>query len=317
MLVGRKFGLACALACVSMTAVLSAAGCSDDAADPTSASASAAASGSGGATASSTTGGGGTTSFGASTCAACAEGHCVEEVAACRADPGCATYLDCVLGCPLDAAGQSVDLGCAGACPPGDTADSQAAAADVFSCMIGGAGASCLECGGSGTDENGVPIENCPESDDPNPCYVCEDEACCIEWDACLNGPCSDYFACVDECYDTMGVWAPCMEQCGAENPEGQAQDAQLHACTGYWCAGCGVSNPCDKCLDETCRVEWYRMLTAPLGLQLYFCVVDCVNADGGVVECADTCYEGYPEQREDFDDYFQCIGTSCNDECG
>jgi hypothetical protein len=287
-------------------------GCSSsDTGDPSTST-----SGSGGAAASSTGQGGTTALFGTSACATCAQARCLTEVDTCGADEGCSAYLDCLFACPLDAEGQSVDLGCAGACPPGDTAASQAASSGLFSCFTAGAATQCLECGGKGTDENGVPIETCPPSSDANPCFVCEDERCCVEFEACLNGPCLDFANCVIECSASSGLLGACMAQCGDENPEGRDLRARLDACIAYQCAGCGNDDPCGKCLDETCRFETYELYSAPLGVELYYCVVDCFNAGGTAAECADTCYEGYPSQRALFDVYVQCISGSCGVEC-
>src|SRR4051812_24804354 len=105
-------------------------------------------SGQAGSSAASTSGaGGGPSLYGTSECGLCVEQTaCVSQVNACKGDPGCATYLDCLDACPLGSTGDA-DTMCEKACPAISGSAGQSAKEALIACRTSGPGATtCTAC---------------------------------------------------------------------------------------------------------------------------------------------------------------------------
>ncbi|HVY49125.1 MAG TPA: hypothetical protein VHB21_24715 [Minicystis sp.] len=294
------------------SAAASQAGCGGDKESPTSSSTSTGSGGGGGA-------GGASSGFGSSACGTCAVDACKTYVDACKSDPQCPAYLDCLLACPPAKDGPNVDPACAAQCDTGTSSESKRAAADVLACITVGDGATqCAPCGSQiVVTANRMP-ETCPASTEPDACNKCEAEQCCNELDPCTSSPsaCADYVDCYTTCAQGGGTEGACLSQCAASNASGEAQFASLFACNQYWCESCKSIDACAQCGHATCKGQTNALMSDPQGFLLYFCFSDCLQAGGTVTGCENTCFADHMQQRDLFDAYEECVLVGCKDAC-
>lgn len=254
--------------------------------------------------------------FGASECGQCVHDACAAVIAACGGDPECAAYVSCLDGCGLNADG-NVDEACEQACPRGSGTTAQQAIDELTICRNTGPGASCSACVATGTGGGpGILNQSCPGSDDPNPCYECEDEHCCETYAAYEVVPeAVAYKECLLDCLN--GGNQGCELQCFEQHPDGLTQWAPRHACLMVYCTTedtCGEIplSSCEICVNDHCAESFVALLADPAGYLLWACTADCADA-----ACWDTCEATYPSAAPRLESFSACAINQCNAECG
>jgi hypothetical protein len=250
--------------------------------------------------------------FGASDCRACQAEACATPEADCASEAGCARYLDCLDACPVATDG-GVEGDCQARCEMPEAASLAILARAVAACRESGHALEC-PCG-----ERAVGIDlldqQCPDSQDPNGCYECEDENCCETYAACHEDEqCTGYMACLKACPKSFGQ---CQVDCASEYPEGEALGRRRTTCVLLRCAegeqcGEGPLDPCVACINLRCTEEY-------AGCQLSLpCVrVDTCATQCDTPECYQACYEADPEGALPFQILVGCSVSRCASECG
>ncbi len=144
----------------------------------------------------------GDVTYATSECGVCVSASCGDAISNCGADPSCAKYWQCVLACPIGESGDAA-ASCEVECPKPEGDNALAAFAAVSDCRFSGLGASCEACGKLGTPQNPIFHQVCdmPPPEETNPCWICQDEHCCVTQKACNEDPgCSALVDCAQAC---------------------------------------------------------------------------------------------------------------------
>jgi hypothetical protein len=238
--------------------------------------------------------------FGSSSCGTCVAQACSNERAACLSDPGCATFMTCLEGCPVAANG-NVDSSCASACPSPSSSSGQTAKTSFETCRATGAGASQCPCGGvdAGVVDSGKPPnpilddQNCSPSTS-NGCSKCFDDHCCKLQDTCLgNADCTALANCVGNCTG----WA-CESKCYQDHPTSTVKYAQYYGCVAIFCPGDDAD--CEHSTNQTlnCIVinECRNAYADCYANEACYLIVSCAIECNGDVSCIDTCKTQNPD---------------------
>jgi hypothetical protein len=209
--------------------------------------------------------------------------------------------------------------GGAGAAGDGGTGGTSGAGAGGGS---GAAGSVCVSGEAPGSGANGalspskkIEAQVCNVSQDPNPCYACDDTNCCEVFDACqANDHCKQLRSCIDGCSGSIGK---CTQECFEQLPLGAELFATRLACVTQKCTQecLGVPpNVCQKCTYEKCATEYLDCA----GDASCFVLSQCVGECNGSVKCINTCHEthGGLKTSAKFQTYLGCILENCTTPC-
>jgi hypothetical protein len=259
----------------------------------------------------------GSGSFADGDCYPCAERICAGPDAACRADPGCAVYRDCLLACPQLDDG-SLDPSCADECEVVNNSTSERSSQALRRCLVG---VDCQECLGDGGTAAPAPGDTRPE------CAPSDDNA--TECSTCLWAQCCDYeIAChaTDQCFpfrdcvvDCGGVNAACIDQCGQEYPEGQRPLLQMIECAQEVCLSecADATNACSVCAARECgSIALACIADAECWAMMSCFQYDCVDS-ADPAKCQDDCArQTTPAGVDGFFQWLDCIQGRCLEEC-
>jgi hypothetical protein len=183
-----------------------------------------------------------------------------------------------------------------------------------------GAGASCKACGISTTDppKSAVLNQTCTEpSTDPNKCFACQDEHCCETISACDNSvECQSFKTCANACPDPG---EECIKKCSEDHPEGASLMGPLLACGIYYCATDQVQcdrskrDACVECKYGTCGDAYAALAATKTGYALELCIIACPIDHA---TCDQACYDRYPQARDAYLGYGECLLVACVDKC-
>jgi len=244
-------------------------------------------------------------------------------VQSCQTDPGCTSYLDCLLHCPVTEKGNAdpaCDVACVGT---GASFETLKAEAKLTECRFYGGGAACEDCSIPTTPQSDTLNQVCePRPDPPTPCRACYWEKCCDTWDACfaegVNPDCDDLTTCIQACTDPL---EPCIESCFADHPNSVTTLLEQVGCSVTYCGAdqvdCDVSmrDDCDKCLYEDCSDPFVNLLSTGEGYLLWTCLSDCGSGDGGV-PCTEACFDAHPDAQDAGFLWADCIDYHCATRC-
>jgi len=253
---------------------------------------------------------------------------CQPEIAACQNDAACASYVNCLLDCPLSEQGNA-DPACDEACVTSDSSESQQARADLSGCRLYGEGAACEPCDVPTTPKNGPVNQICeprPPPRPPNPCRECFWEHCCDTWDACFDGDnpdCSALATCMSVCSSAPDedLLEPCVADCFIEHPASTEAFTAQTICALSECTNedpqCDEASrdECDTCLLETCADSLHGLMSTEEGFLVWMCLRDCAATDGGP-GCVEDCTIAHPDAKDDFLLWGECIDYLCAAKC-
>jgi hypothetical protein len=264
-----------------------------------------------------TTGGDSEGAFAKSACGKCVATSCGAEITACGSDAGCAAYLACLDACSPGSSGDA-DATCVAKCPVGTSQGTLETLADVNACRSVGPGAMCKACGVPSNPKLTAPVLNdsCPStSTETNPCYVCEDEHCCMSSLACAGD--MDCVA-LEQCLGSCNGGAPCIQMCTMQHAVGANVFGPYFACGSVRCAAdqaeCDPTerDVCEQCVFSTCSDPFAYFLSTQGGYALLACVESC----GSDASCEDACYTSFPTAFVKYVDYAACIAEGCKGQC-
>jgi len=260
--------------------------------------------------------------FGSTECGQCVTiDACADEIASCTSDPGCASYLDCLLACPVTSLGDAdptCDAGCAG---DGST-ETTKLRAGVTGCRLYGAGAACGPCGIPSEPTSETLNQTCePRPDPPTACRACYWEKCCDTWDACyaegVNPDCDALGTCVSACGQPL---EPCIDACFAAHPDSVTTALTQVACGLSQCAAdqpeCDMTlrDACDTCLLEDCGDPFVELMSTGEGYLFFTCLAECDGTFG--TGCVAPCLEAHPDAEEDGLLFLECVSIQCETLC-
>ena len=262
--------------------------------------------------------GGAPGAFEASTCGTCVLDACADEVSECQATPECTDYLDCLLHCGLDELG-NVDQACDAACvPASESSEALEGRVAVTSCRHDGPGANCMAC-----QFTMAPDPDCEKTVQETPCLQCFADKCCETRDACFGGDnpdCEALFDCVAPCANVT-YSEPCIADCYAEFPDQVQTLVSERECALIECANisttCDAStyDACNACTYETCGESLGTLISTPDGYLTFICALDCAALEAGP-ECYVDCTDKYPDQKDEFLLWGECLGYHCESIC-
>lgn len=249
-------------------------------------------------------------------CHGCFADRCSAELSACRTDPTCAVFAECVTECPAEANGAPSSR-CVQACP------GASGASDMLACLSS-AQAACTECGGSvadsGAQDGGgcapeLLCQECGPSAETNPCWKCQDERCCDSDQACKDDPgCFSYFKCLQGC---SGSRAECVAECdasvGAEHfvkYQRKATCIMTHCLEPTECGNEAV-DPCVGCVLEKCPSEHAACETNDACARMSLCFFNCADDS-----CRNACFSQFSAGRALFNAESDCTLGRCEDLC-
>lgn len=239
--------------------------------------------------------------FGDTVCASCVEERCADAISVCQTDPGCTTYLGCLLDCPVDENDQ-VDPACDAACSPHSSSEATLTESKLIACRLYGEGAKCTECAESAFPLRGGIPQSCEPRPEPAPtaCRQCYWDKCCDTWDACyasgVNPECDALGTCIVGCNGAYDCTTGCIDA----HPTAVDTLFAQTSCAAEFCAfdtpNCDPSerDACGKCWFETCGESWAAFISQPDGLLLQLCIGECE----GVVNpqaCIGACFDDHP----------------------
>lgn len=245
--------------------------------------------------------GGAQTLYADSPCGLCVGEACASQVAACAAEPECASALECLYACPIDATGNA-DPACEAACPVPTSDGPAGALAALTTCRASGDGASCEACGVVPT---GHPLLNqtCGEPVSADACTACEEEHCC---ETRCNGPCQGYITCMQGC----GGEVSCQDGCAAAHVEGVAEFGRWLACQLPHCRDyCQslIPGPCLECGLVHCADEYADCFGNASCYLRFWCGFNCDSH-----ACYQACDAKYPEANALMGAWLLCVGDNC-----
>jgi hypothetical protein len=230
---------------------------------------------------------------------------CSNEKAACAAEPACASWLDCVLACPVATNGDA-DPVCEKACPGSSTEDKPRAA--LNDCRRSGAGASCTPCGKIGPGAHPILNQSCPASTSADGCVRCQESKCCKT--SCDAG-CNSLIGCIKGCGGLSKGDTACIDACYAKNPKGVAETGPWLACVGVVCKkdcpGILTTTDCAACALEKCGAPFADCLAEPACYLRYMCGLACKNT-----ECYQACDKKHIAGEAAFDRFLLCVADRC-----
>jgi len=165
-------------------------------------------------------------------------------------------------------------------------------------------------------NENPLLNQQCEDSNDPNPCYRCEDIHCCETFAAYKANP---EAVSIRECILACDVGDDdCSFQCLLDHPLGIVDWGQRLTCVLVFCAepeacGAGPLDPCVECVTENCADE--EMACASNAS--CFLLESCIGNSACVGECIHECVETYPQGQEAFEISATCSIDACANVCG
>jgi len=256
-------------------------------------------------------------------CGKCAQTSCTQAFSACQSDPTCATYLDCLFKCPVDAQGNA-DPMCDAACVPAQSStESDKARSAVTGCRFYGAGASCPTCGIPNTPQSGNLNQVCtPRPNPPTACRACYWQKCCHTWDACFDGSnpdCDALTTCAQAC--TTAPLEPCMKACFDAHPNSVPTLLAQQSCALSNCSSdqpnCDAStrDACETCSFVTCGDPFVSLLSTGPGFLLFVCTEDCGKAGMGP-SCTEACVQAHSEAQDAFFLWAECVTDRCGSTC-
>lgn len=258
----------------------------------------------------------------------CVAGACTTQVAACNADPTCASYLACVGQCPTTSNGDA-DPACVAACPAVSGSAGTNAQAAYDACREESLMGACASCNGSdgGTIDTScgdaaVLNQMCGASTQTDACLKCASEKCCDSVAVLASGgPATDLGYCIAACGQPDGgavngkPTLPCIQACESQYPSGIAGVGQYLACVGVKCDAIGACDPTDMCAAcsyQHCGCEYVACQTDVNCAQIIQCETTCSTQ-----ACADACGKAADAGVGLAVTYGTCIAQHCKALCG
>jgi len=266
-------------------------------------------------------GGGGAATYATSECGSCVATACEAAFAACQAEPSCTGYLECLLGCPLNALGDA-DGACDEACVADESATATEARVEIDGCRQNQAVEACSAC--PAPPAPAVLDQTCEPRPEPAP-TACR-QWCCDTWDACFaegaDPGCDTFTTCIQACVEQDDALEPCVAAC----VEGHSDSVVQTFLAQYTCAlsRCASEQPmcdaagrdaCDVCLHETCGEPLAGLLATAEGFLIWNCQEDCANTEGGVA-CVAECADAHGSAKEAFLLWTECVDYHCTATC-
>lgn len=260
--------------------------------------------------------------FADSECGICIETECAEALDGCISDPGCSSYLDCLLACPLDDFGNA-DPSCDAACVGSESSETTAARIHLTGCREHGPGAECPTCGFA---QPPIPVplsQVCEDRVAPNPCRQCFWDHCCDTWDACFDGnndDCDALATCIEPCKQEDDSEA-CVADCFAQHSASVGTYLDQNLCASAMCAieqmNCDADarDDCDVCLYETCGTPLHDLIATEPGFLLWVCNLDCAAAQADP-DCYKACTDNYPDLKDEYLLWGECLQYECSAIC-
>ncbi len=276
-------------------------------------------------------GGSAVVTFQKSECGTCVKASCGAALADCQSDPACASYLDCLYACPVDAKGNA-DPACDAACAPAQSSsESIKKRQAVAACRFYGDGAACPTCSVPTNLTSATLNQQCvARPNPPTPCRDCFWKHCCDTWDACFDGQNADCDAltdCVGACSNVVPI-EPCLQACHDAHPASVATLLAQQTCAISQCASdfvdpvtkkptCDLAlrDACTTCVQVTCGDPFAALLSTGPGFLTYACFEDCSTAGKGA-DCIAGCVASHPEAADAFFLWGSCVDYRCATEC-
>jgi|HubBroStandDraft_1064217.scaffolds.fasta_scaffold25508_3 hypothetical protein len=173
-----------------------------------------------------------------------------------------------------------------------------------------------------GVSEIELPADACIADGDSNdPCYLCEDQACCAQELACQeSSDCQTYKASLKACVNEGNSSSQCTLQAAAQNSAGHALTAPLLACVEYHClASCGQTqnDPCVACWAASCADLIYACDSNPDCDILDNCNQSCANAGSNIFSCMKICTNNAsPTAQQLYQALYTCETKYCATAC-
>jgi hypothetical protein len=252
-----------------------------------------------------------------SECGTCVANACGAEMWTCQTDPGCASYLDCLLRCPVDAGGV-VEPTCEQSCPISASSETEPLETAFSACRFYGPGEGCGRCAVPPLpDPLNQTCESRPEPA-PTPCRQCYWDHCCQTWDACyaegVNPDCDALASCIMAC---DSPFEPCASTCFDAYPGSVTTLLAQQSCGLSVCAAdqrdCDASlrDPCETCLYVDCADSFVTLLSTGEGYLAWLCMSDC-GALGAETACVEACVSDHPGAEAAVSLWAQCIEYRC-----
>lgn len=260
--------------------------------------------------------------YGQSECFTCVRAECEAELDACRAEPGCTAYLDCVAACATNDLGDA-DNECDEACAAATPEEAQRVTATVVSCRHDGPGVECDACG-LPQGKRDVPESQMCEArpNPPTPCRACFWEKCCDTWDQCYgpngNPECDAIVTCLIDAGCESPELESCSETCFEAHPTGvddyiaQLTCANLHCAPEISTCDATQRDACSTCIFSECGESYIDLLSTIDGVLIYTCISDC--GENAAVECIEACVTAHPEANGDFFLWAECVDYRCGE---
>ncbi|MFO0547111.1 MAG: hypothetical protein U0271_01920 [Polyangiaceae bacterium] len=262
--------------------------------------------------------------YGTTDCGTCVKTACSAEFTDCQSDPGCASYLECLLACPVTADGDATTE-CDAGCVADDSTESLKARSAITACRFEGRGAEdCADCNIPTGNTNPTLNQQCePRPNAPNPCRQCSWDRCCDTWDACyadgVDPECNTLTDCAIACQ--IYPLEPCLADCFEAHPTAVDPFLSQLVCGLSLCANdqpnCDASlrDDCDDCMYDTCGDSFVAMFGSHDGFLLFTCAEDC-GAAGQGIECTLDCVAAHPDGEEAFYVWTDCVNYHCASSC-
>jgi hypothetical protein len=257
----------------------------------------------------------------------CVATACQTQIAACNADPTCASYFACVGQCPTTSNGDA-DPMCVAGCPAATGSAGSNAQATLDACREESLTGTCAACnGGDGGTGNtscadaAVLNQTCGASTQTNACLKCQDEKCCNSVATVTGGgPTTDYTNCILACNDADAGAVngnpslACLQACVSAYPAGIAGVGQFYACVKIECDAVGAcpTTSCATCSFQQCGCEYVACETDVACELILQCEGTCTTQ-----ACADACISNADGGVEVAQTYGVCITQHCLTECG
>jgi hypothetical protein len=256
------------------------------------------------------TAGGALASYGASACASCLRDACAEPLDACKGEPDCTAWLECVDGCPVDPEG-GVDASCEASCGDAPPVAGAAVQAALEGCQERAA-ADCTDCGSGGAGPGStLPVLNqhCQPSSADDRCERCLADECCVSESVCvLSDECAQVHSCINDCGP-----ASCWKACFDANPKGAKEVLERFVCLFAFCAtaeACFDENDPDLDCDNAHCMESRSLCW--LDPDCYFLTV-CMSECDEDAECEEACRAQVDfDVEQAFDTWATCFFVSC-----
>lgn len=246
--------------------------------------------------------------WGATTCAACTFTACDRERGDCRADPGCARNLDCIMACPSSVEAEP-EPGCVARCPLAQSSASETPRLALERCRTSGRATDCPTCAAAArrryqhplltsTCENptydaGLTRDGAPPTPTQIGCRKCIGERCCDGRASYLADPSCDLLLdCLEACTDPA-----CRDACFVQFEGAITRTFGYLACPAVRCNSECLGedqDPCIECTLERCADPYLDCQTNHYCILLVECGSRC-SGGAQLAECRAACDAKFP----------------------